>query len=171
MRAYLSFASFPAVVATSTFLLVASTMMAMAQGVSSTPGRDLAAMVFGTMEDNPDGLLDLGEFMAFGDLIFVSMDYDEDESVDYDEFIAWDFGFDVLAEETGQVRAFQTAQKILFALWDFDGDRHLSRSEHRKAMATDFARADRDGNALLSEDEFLRNYIVNLAFRAALTGR
>lgn len=136
-----------------------------------TPGRELAERVFASIEANPNGMLDMGEFINFGRSIFTSMDGDDDETVTFEEFTGFDFGFDAIAKESGEERAYETAQKIVFAFWDRDGDGNISSSEYRTSMASDFERADVDNDALLTQDEFLRGYIINRAYRAALTGR
>lgn len=151
-------------------LFLALPIAAIAQSDAPTPGRDLAELIYGSIEDNPNGAADMGEFVNFGQDIFVSMDYDEDGSVDLGEFTEWDFGFNFIAEDEGQQRAYVTAQKILFAFWDRDANGLISRSEYHTAMAADFRRADTDDDAFLTRDEFLRGYVINVAYRAAITG-
>jgi len=157
---------------TKTFtLLLALSSPAMAQSDDTTPGRELAKLIYGSIEDNPSGAIDMGEFVNFGRDIFVSMDSDESGSVDPDEFTAWDFGFNFIAEDSGQERAYETARKIIFAFWDHDGDGTISRREYHKSMVWDFRRADVDDDAFLTQEEFLRGYVVNVAYRAALSDR
>ena len=151
-------------------LLLALPLGAMAQSDAQTPGRDLAELIFGTIEDNPEGTADMGEFVNFGEDIFISMDYDEGGSVDLNEFTDWDFGFNFIAEDEGQQRAYQTAQKVVFSFWDHDADGEISRSEYHQSMISDFRRADTDNDAFLTRDEFLSGYIINVAYRAALVG-
>ncbi len=140
------------------------------QSGEATPGRELAELIYGSIEDSPTGTADLGEFVSFGETIFSSMDYDESGSVDLSEFTEWDFGFNFIAEDERQERAYQTAQKVLFAIWDHDGDGEIARREYHKSMVWDFRRADTDDDAFLTREEFLMGYVVNLAYRAALTG-
>ena len=109
--------------------------------------------------------------MRFGNDIFVSMDADDGGTVDWQEFTEWDFGFTFIAADAGQDRAYKTAQKILFAVWDHDGDGEIAQREYHKAMVWDFRRADVDDDAFLTRDEFLRGYVINVAYRAALTGQ
>ncbi|WP_432448326.1 signal transduction protein [Aliiroseovarius marinus] len=143
---------------------------AMAQSDKMTPGRELAELVFGSIEDDPNGTADMGEFVSFGQDIYISMDANDDGSVDKNEFIEWDFGFDFIAEDEGQERAYLTAQKVIFAIWDRDADGKITQSEYHKSMVNDFKRADVDDDAFLTRGEFLDGYVVNLAYRAALTG-
>ena len=150
--------------------LLGLSSMALAQSEEVTPGRELSELIFGSIEDDPEGAADMGEFVNFGKDIFVSMDANENLSIDQIEFMEWDFGFDYIAEDEGQVRSFETAKKIIFAIWDQDADGRISKSEYDKAMVTDFRRADTDNDALLSREEFLSGYIVILAYRAAILG-
>ncbi len=152
-------------------LILALSGAALAQSDEPTPGRDLAELIYGSIEDNPEGAADMGEFVNFGQDIFVSMDYDESGSVDLKEFRDWDFGFNFIAEDEGQQRAYETAQKILFAFWDHDADGEIGRTEYHKSMITDFRRADTNDDAFLTRHEFLNGYVINLAYRAAITGQ
>ena len=151
--------------------LLAFPVGALAQTDPPTPGRELAELVYGSFEDNPEGAADMGEFVSFGRDIFVSMDYDESRSIAFGEFTQWDFGFNFIAESEGQQRAYETAQRILFSFWDRDADGEISESEYHQSMISDFRRADTDNNALLTRDEFLSGYIINVAYRAAIIGQ
>ncbi len=135
-----------------------------------TAGCKLADTIFGSIEDNTNKMIDLGEFVQFGNSIFVSMDTDGSSSISFDEFAAWDPGFDIIAQNADKTSEYQTAQRILFAFWDRDGDQKIATREYRIAMTTDFARADADNDALLSRKEFLLGYIVNISYRAAIQG-
>lgn len=57
-------------------LLLALPVGATAQTDVPTPGRELAELVCGSIEGNPEGTADMGKFVNFGKDIFVSMDYD-----------------------------------------------------------------------------------------------
>lgn len=152
-------------------LLLALPVGAAAQTDDPTPGRELAELVYGSIEDNPEGTADMGEFINFGRDIFVSMDYDESGTIDFGEFTEWDFGFNFIAEDEGQQRAYVTAQRILFSFWDRDADGEISENEYHQSMVSDFRRADTDNDAFLSRDEFLSGYIINVAYRAAIIGQ
>ncbi|EBA14447.1 putative signal transduction protein with EFhand domain [Roseobacter sp. SK209-2-6] len=157
--------------ATISILALALSGPELAQSDDMTPGRALAELVYGSMEDDPSGAVDMGEFVNFGRDIFVSMDADESGSIDAQEFTDWDFGFNFIVEDSGQQRAYEAAQKILFAIWDHDADGEIERREYHKSMLWDFRRADVDDDAFLTQDEFLRGYVVNVAYRAAITGQ
>ena len=152
-------------------LLIAMAGPVLAQSDEMTPGRELADRIFGSMEENPAGSIDMGEFIHFGNDIFVSMDSDESKSISSTEFAEWDFGFNFIAEDAGQDRAYRTVQKILFSIWDHDGDGEIARREFHKSMVWDFRRADIDDDALLTYDEFMGGYVVIVAYRAAITGQ
>lgn len=119
-------------------LVLASSTASVAQSDEKTPGRELAEIIFGSMEISPTSGADMGEFVSFGSDIFVSMDYDDNGSVNLEEFTTWDFGFNFIAEDEGQQRAYETAQKIVFAVWDHDGDGDISQREYHKSMVSDF---------------------------------
>lgn len=151
-----------------TLLISAAPTFADSHG--STPGRDLAETVFESIENNPNGMLDMGEFVTFGRSIFASMDGNDDAKIEFEEFTTFDFGFDGIAEDADQQRDYVTAQKILFAFWDRNGNGTISTGEYQNSMTSDFQRADINNDAFLSKEEYLRGYIINLAYRAALVG-
>lgn len=151
-------------------ILLSLASVALADAHKATPGRDLAELIFGSFEGDQADTADMGQFVAFGKDIFVSMDYDEDGTIDSEEFGNWDFGFNFIAEDSGEQRAFETAQKVIFAIWDQDANGQIDKSEYNKSMVVDFRRADTNDDAFLSREEFLSGYIVVLAYRAAIIG-
>lgn len=156
---------------TASMALMISIAPAIAQSEGTTPGKELAETVFSSIESNPNGMLDMGEFVNFGRSMFISMDSNDDANIEFEEFTSFDFGFDSIAEDSDKKRAYETAQKILFAFWDRDGNKKISNREYHTSMISDFRRADINNDAFLSKEEFLRGYVVNIAYRAALTGR
>lgn len=135
-----------------------------------TKGRALSEAIFGSIESNSKGSVDMGDFMKFGKSIFSSMDTNEDSNIEFKEFTGWDFGFDFIAEDAGQKAAYATAQRIIFAYWDNDRDGTISRKEFHNSLAADYRRADIDNDAFLTRQEFLDGYIVIDTYRAAIVG-
>ena len=131
-------------------------------------GKELAELVFESIDGAGRGYVDMGEFTNFGGDVFYSMDQDEDGKVSLDEFMAWSFGHSVIAEEEGRSLAYETAMRVVFAFWDRNGDGELTRTEHRQSLVTDFRRADLDNNMTIDKDEFLNGFSMNIAARAAL---
>ena len=68
-------------------------------------GKELAELVFESIDQAGRGYVDMGEFTNFGGDVFYSMDQDEDGKVTLDEFMAWSFGASVIAEEEGPARS------------------------------------------------------------------
>jgi len=110
----------------------------------------------------------MGEFSNFGNDVFVSMDSDENKKLSLEEFMGWGFGMSNVAEERDRVEVYEAALRILFAIRDRNGNGEISMVENRKSINLDFQRADLDGDALITQDEFLKGYMVMIAFRAAL---
>lgn len=140
---------------------------AMADETRNTEGRKLAQLSFASVDLDGKGYVHQGDMEIFRDKIFVSMDYDDDGKLTRDEFLAWDIGFEDIAEGD-QKLAYLTAMKVVYAFWDRNGDGELTQSEHRRALAADFARADLNDNSVLEEQEYLRGLTVFIAARAAL---
>lgn len=131
-------------------------------------GRRLAQMAFASLDRADRGFIDQGEFTTFGSDVFFSMDGNEDNQLSLSEFLNWDFGMEPLAREAGREDAYETALRVVFAFWDRDGDGAITPREHRLSLGSDFQRADADGDALLTEDEFTDGFSVMVALRAAI---
>lgn len=131
-------------------------------------GRRLAELAFSNVAGSEYRKIDMGEFSNFGNDVFVSMDSDENKKLSLEEFMGWGFGMSNVAEERDRVEAYEAALRILFAIRDRNGNGEISMVENRKSINLDFQRADLDGDALITQDEFLKGYMVMIAFRAAL---
>lgn len=131
-------------------------------------GRYIGETIFEGMASGPDGTVHAGDLEAFRGSAFAGMDSDQNGRVTYREFASWDPGFARVAEDVGRMDAYTTASKIVFAFWDRDGDAELTEREMRIAMAADFRRADLDGDALLTKDEFIGGFPIMVAMRAAI---
>lgn len=131
-------------------------------------GKQLAQLGFEAIDRGGKGFVHMGDMEAFRAEVFISMDGDENNAISRDEFMQWDYGFiEVAAQNDAQI-AYRTALKVIFALWDRDGNGALTPSEHRHAINADFRRADLDGNAILNEREFLGGFSMMVALRVAL---
>lgn len=134
----------------------------------SSEGRDLAKLAFQSVDQADRGYIDQGEFTTFGGDVYFSMDSNENNKLSHSEFLAWGFGMEMVAEEAGRADAYETAMRVVFAFWDRNGDNEISRTEHRQSLLADFRRADTDNDAVLTEEEFLLGFSVNVAARAAI---
>ncbi|WP_372572628.1 signal transduction protein [Ruegeria jejuensis] len=131
-------------------------------------GRRLAELAFASVDSADRGFIDMGEFTNFGTDVFVSMDSDDSGKISLEEYLAWDYGMASVAEDRNRVDAYETALRIVFAFRDRDGNGEISKTEHRQSMNFDFQRADLNGDAILTEREFLDGFPVMVALRAAL---
>lgn len=131
-------------------------------------GKRLAELAFSQLDTADRGFIDQGEFSNFGGDVFVSMDGDESGKLSLLEFLSWDYGMLPVAQEAGREAAYETALRVVFAFWDRNGDGEINRTEHRQSLNFDFQRADVDGNALLSQAEFLGGFSVMVALRSAI---
>ena len=131
-------------------------------------GRLLAHSSFVSVDANENGFIEASEASEYGNDVFVSMDYDENGLLSEDEFTEWGFGFQTIAAEEGKELAYRTALRVVFSFWDGNADGGISRSELRQANIDDFKRSDRNGDGLMSKDEFLSHFSILVAIRAAL---
>lgn len=149
--------------------IIATSIPAVAQdSQQSNVGRELAELGFTSADVHDRGFLDMGDFLDFGDNVFVSMDYDENNKISLEEFMAWDYGLRPLSVERGLEQAYDTALKVVFSFWDRNGDGQISRTEHRRSLIRDFQRADLDSSATLDKPEFFGGFSIMVALRAAL---
>lgn len=135
---------------------------------AQSEGAELANLSFVSSDANGDGMVSRDEMMEQASNIFVSMDSDDSGALSLDEYSSWDFGFALIAEETGRVQAYETALKFVFNMWDRDIDGAVTADEFRRGVARDFARVDVDSDFALNAQEFLGGFIVNVALRSAL---
>lgn len=131
-------------------------------------GRYVGETLFTSIDLSGTGHVHMGDLETFRASVFAGMDYDDNGSVTYEEFSAWDPGFADVADKIGRKDAFTTATRIVFAFWDRNGDKALSTREMRLAMSADFRRADIDDDALLSKAEFINGFPIMVAMRAAI---
>lgn len=131
-------------------------------------GRRLAETIFASMVSGGRDFVDMGDIEQFRASSFAAMDGDGDGQVTYGEFASWDPGFAQIADAQGRFDAYVTASKIVYAFWDRDGDDSLNEREYRIAMSHDFRRADLDGDAVLTQAEFIGGFPMMVAMRAAI---
>lgn len=151
-----------------TGLLIAALAAPAGASAQSGEGRDLAGLAFQSVDRADRGYIDHGEFTNFGGDVFVAMDHNENNRLSLGEFLSWGFGMEQVAEDAGRAEAHETAMRVVFASWDRDGDNEITRTEHRQSLLADFRRADGDNDAVLTEEEFLLGFSVNVAARAAI---
>lgn len=131
-------------------------------------GRALAELSFDSIDGSDKGYLHQGDMEAGRSDIFASMDADESNTIELDEFIGWGYGFENIAEDANKLAAYKTALKVVYSFWDRNGDGKITQTEHRKAVIRDFNRADINDDAILNKEEFIRGFSVLVAIRAAL---
>ncbi|MCK8464587.1 signal transduction protein [Aliiroseovarius sp. S1339] len=151
-----------------TSLLIGALAAPVGAIAQSSEGGDLAKLAFQSVDTAERGYIDQGEFSNFGGDVFVSMDNDQNNKLSLGEFLSWGFGLEQVAEDAGRAEAFETAMRVVFAFWDRDGDNEITRTEHRQSLMSDFRRADANNDAVLTEEEFLLGFSVNVAARAAI---
>ncbi|MGB0958970.1 MAG: hypothetical protein ACPGVK_01865 [Halocynthiibacter sp.] len=156
------------------FALALTLPLAIATGATADTkqeGRDLAALSFESIDTAQRGYVDLGEILGQRDAVFVSMDADDSGKITEDEFTSWGYGFQTLAQDEDKELAYLTALRVVFGFWDRNHDGNLTEAEHRKAVTTDFQRADVNGDAILNAEEFFNGFSVMSAIRTALKPR
>ena len=154
--------------AVSTAVFLGVVTVGLVQPVYAQQGKALAEMSFDSIDTKGKGYLDQGDMEEARKGIFSSMDADENKSIELSEMLAWDFGFQNIAEDQNKQLAYTTALKVVFSFWDRNGDGKITNTEHRKAILRDFERADLNDNAVLEKSEFIGGFSMLVAIRAAL---
>lgn len=148
--------------------LAAALVAPMTLTAETGEGRRLADQAFDHIVKSGAGFMDQGQFLNAGRDVFAAMDYEDDGIINLGEFLVFDFGMRGVAEQAGREDALETGLRVVFAFWDRDGDGNLSVSEHQRALSMDFQRADDNGDARLSKEEFMDGFTVLVAARAAI---
>lgn len=131
-------------------------------------GKALAALSFESIDVNGKGFLNQGDMETGRQNIFTSMDANDSNTLELQEFLGWGYGFENIAQDEQKLLAYRTALKVVYSFWDRNGDGKITQTEHRKAVINDFNRADLNDNAILEKSEFIGGFSVLVAIRAAL---
>ena len=130
----------------------------------------IAALGFGELDSDKNGQGDLREMVDYSDQIFAAMDVDSSGAVDYAAFSAFDFGLKNVAGMRDRQQSYDSVLRLLFDLWDTDNDNKVSANEYRNGILKAFEASDRNADGMLTEQEYLDNFLYNIAVRAALGG-
>lgn len=122
------------------------------------------------IDANRDGRISPVEMDTAGRAIFASMDVDGDGLLTRGEMTGWEHGAARLAEFRGRTEAYDAAIGMVFDLFDRDHSGGVDAAEHAKAMRDGWALADRDGDGVMSLNEFREGFVVTAAMRTGLTG-
>jgi Ca2+-binding EF-hand superfamily protein len=147
---------------------VLSPRAAVAAGDEPFAAVEVLRGLFASYDYNGDGRITPRELDAFRGLVFVSMDTDADGRISPEEFVAWDPGFNSLAEQRDKEQPFNAAKRDAFEAWDRDGDGSLDEIEMAVSGAHDFVVADENGDGSLSPGEFALGYPILARIAKAL---
>lgn len=139
--------------------------------MSPAAAQDLAATddgVFKSADLNGDGKISRRENIHFADLVFLSVDTNNDDVLTIEEFLQWDPGYLSIAEKTGKTAELNSAKQEVFKLLDINGDGSLDHDEFSAAMLYDFYRADVNSDRTLSQDEFIGEFRIVKTVRSAI---
>lgn len=106
---------------------------------------------FREVDADHDGGISISEAEAYQGKVFAAFDADKNSSLTVVEFLGERLGavaFGFFASETLDIK------KDRFQLWDRNGDGVLSRAEFVAGGLGGFARADKNGDSKLDENEF-----------------
>src|SRR5512134_1579031 len=114
-------------------------------GMSPAAAQDLATTddgLFKSTDLNSDGKISRREILHFTDLVFLSVDTNNDDVLTSEKFLEWDPGYLYIAERTGKKAQLNSAKQEAYKLMDIKGDGGLEHDEFSTASLYDFYRAD-----------------------------
>ncbi|QFU08351.1 EF hand [Rhodobacteraceae bacterium THAF1] len=151
-----------------TILLVIGAPAVVAQPIADA-ARAQAELIAGAVDTDNDQHISLEEMTLFGDTVFTLIDADSDSQITRDEQEAFQLGMVEIADFRGRRQAYDTAQAIVFDIFDRDRDGVIARAEHDEGFVRAHAFADTDGDGTLTINEYLRGFIFNIAMRNAMS--
>lgn len=140
-------------------------------GMSPAAAQDLATTddgLFKSTDLNSDGKVSRRETIHFTDLVFLSVDTNNDDVLTVEEFLQWDPGYLYIAEKAGKTAELNGAKQEAFKMLDINGDGSLEHDELSAAMLYDFYRADKNSDRTLSQDEFIGEFRIVKMVRSAI---
>lgn len=151
---------------------VTATLIALLLGApvvaDTSDWKDLSGLAFQSIDADANGSITSSEFSTFGEDVFHSMDTDESRALSLGEFYNWGFGMHDAAADAGQADAFETAMRVIFALWDRNADNEVTSTEYQQSLSFETMRADLDGDGALTEAEYLAGFSIVVAAQAAI---
>lgn len=142
-------------------------------GISvAVQAQDMGAIdvsIFKSADLNHDGKISRREILHYGDLVFLSMDVDNNDTLTLEEFIQWDPGYFVLANEIGKTSQFNAAKQGIFKIRDINNSGSIEHDEFSTFVLYDFYKADTDRNSFLSQHEFINEYRMLKSLRAVIS--
>lgn len=155
-----------------------STMAAILLGLCASLGggwpvaaQDMATTdigVFKSADLNGDGKISRREIIHHTDLVFLSVDTNNDDVLTVEEFLEWDPGYLFLAEKTGKTAQLNSAKRDVYKLMDINGDGKLEHDEFSAASLYDFYKADVNADGALGQDEFIGEFRILKMVRSAI---
>lgn len=130
-------------------------------GVANEEGfDDVASRLFISQDENNDNLIKMSESDNYAQLAFISMDSDEDGSINREEFLAWDPGFIVVGQRAGKSKDVNAVKMQAFTAADTDGSDSVDLKEMTTVTQSGFFIADADENAALTFEEFTDGFPI-----------
>ena len=130
--------------------------------------RSMFQTFFEGQDEDGDAKLNADEMYQMGRNVFVSMDADSDRVVTKEEFLTWDIGTQDLAAELGRSEALGVAMEVFFSRLDQNNDKKFNTGEWRRLHTLGSARADANGDDIITFDEFWDGFPIASAIRVGM---
>lgn len=141
---------------------------ALANAEENLAVKEIEEGAFASIDKENRGYVTIGDLSRYRNLVFASMDANNDNRVSLQEYLDWGVGGGLIADEAGKIDIYTAARKVIFFYRDRDGDEQLTQAEFRDSTLRDFRRADLNNNGRLEKDEFTQQFAEFGALKFAL---
>lgn len=121
-----------------------------------------------SMDANGDGSVTAGEHNSFSKRARHSIDANSDGKIDAGEFLAWDVGYQWIADKRGVGGDFLQVKSDLFALWDKNSDGFVDRNEMKAQTKAEFSQSDADGDQRITTEDLLNGSLTIVTLMSAV---
>lgn len=110
-------------------------------------------LLFDSQDENGNGVLSPREVGKFRELAYFSFDSNGDMMASAEEWLAWDPGFEPVADQIGRLEQFRSAKRELFSMYDVNDDDFVSDAEMKAGFFDQFIKADANEDGVLDRAE------------------
>lgn len=124
---------------------------------------------FKSHDANSDGKVTSKEMDTYAQTAFTSIDANDSNSIDRQEFLDWDPGYAYVAAQTGKGNIVEALKMQAFTTADTDGSDSVDSAEIAAIAKSNFAVTDADESGAISLKEFVDGFPIAAMISAAVS--